>query len=172
MTALDASYDAAHTTYKLSAELKAAAANVYTIFGKTTGSMLWPPAYQCATPFGGNTGGTNVAFWAVANNAALGFAQYDSWMSVGLDDGDPGGALSSIGIDFDSWTETTGLEVTDGAVFWMSPGDAPGGDGFASVVGQITVAAGASGTVTMGMQGRSAGDEPDWEEDSLDFNFG
>ena len=168
MTALDASYDAAHTTYKLSAELKAAAANVYTIFGKPTGSMLWPAAYQVAAPFGANTGGTNQAFWPIANNAALGYAQFDSWMSVGIEGGDTAGALSSIGVDFDSWTETTGLEVTDGAVFWMAPDDAPGGT---SVVGQITVEAGASGTVTMGMQGRPTTGE-DWTEDSLDFIFG
>merc|ERR1711959_560376 len=102
---------------------KGTASNAYTIYGKSTGSLSLPAAYQCATPFGANTGGTNPAFWAVANNAALGFAQYDSWLSAGLTDGDAGGALSSIGIDWDAWTADSGIEVTDGAVFWMSPDD-------------------------------------------------
>merc|ERR1712118_362097 len=104
------------------------------IYGKSTGAMSLPAAYQCATPFGANTGGTNPAFWAVANNAALGFAQYDSWLSAGL---------------------------TDGAVFWMSPDDAPGGD---VVVAQLTVTAGSSGTMTGGMQGRSTSGD-DWQAD-------
>eukprot|EP01045_Picozoa_sp_COSAG04_P014871 COSAG04_NODE_1138_length_8106_cov_4.244036_4_plen_691_part_00 len=179
VTALGASYDAAHTTYTLSVELSPAAANVYTIFGRaeSTGSMLWPPAYQCAAPFGANTGGTNDAFWAIANNAMLGYAQFDSWLTVGIEGGDTTGALSSFGIDFDSWTETAGLEVTDGAVYWMAPGDAPGGT---SVVGQITVEAGASGAVVMGMQGRtvgrSAGEEwtpgSDWTLASVSFGYG
>merc|ERR1712205_81034 len=131
------------TTYRMSVDLTGTASNAYTIFGKSTGSLSLPAAYQCATPFGANTGGTNPSFWAVANNAALGFAQYDSWLSAGLTDGDAAGALSSIGIDWDGWTADSGIEVTDGAVFWMSPDDAPGGD---VVVAQLPVTDGTSGS--------------------------
>merc|ERR1712096_195790 len=60
-------------TYRMSVTLKGDATNAYTIYGKSTGSLSLPAAYQCATPFGANTGGTNPAFWAVANNAALGW---------------------------------------------------------------------------------------------------
>ena len=154
-------------TYRMSATLKGTASNAYTIYGKSTGSLSLPAAYQCATPFGANTGGTNPAFWAVANNAALGFAQYDSWLSAGLTDGDAAGALSSIGIDWDGWTADAGIEVTDGAVFWMSPDDAPGGD---VVVAQLTVTAGTSGTMTGGMQGRSSTGE-DWNADTMSWAY-
>ena len=82
--------------------------------------MSVPAAYQEATPFGANTGGTNPAFWAV-----MAGAQYDSWLTVGITDGDAAGALSSIGIDFDTWTESSPLATSDGAVFWMSPDNGP-----------------------------------------------
>jgi len=163
-TAVDGA-PAGWTTYRMSATLKGTASNAYTIYGKSTGSLSLPAAYQCATPFGANTGGTNPAFWAVANNAALGFAQYDSWLSAGLTDGDAAGALSSIGIDWGGWTADAGIEVTDGAVFWMSPDDAPGGD---VVVAQLTVTAGTSGTMTGGMQGRSSTGE-DWNADTMSW---
>ena len=162
-----ADWTAGWTTYRMSATLKGTASNAYTIYGKTTGSLTLPAAYQCATPFGANTGGTNPAFWAVANNAALGFAQYDSWLSAGLTDGDAAGALSSIGIDWGGWTADAGIEVTDGAVFWMSPDDAPGGD---VVVAQLTVTAGTSGTMTGGMQGRSSTGE-DWNADTMSWAY-
>ena len=152
----------------MSVSLSAMATSAYTIYGNVDSGMEIPPAYQCATPFGANTGGTNPAFWAVANNAALGYAQFDSWLTVGLTDGDAGGAISSIGIDFQSWSESTGLSVNDGAVFWMTPDNAPAGD---SVVAQITVAAGSSGTVTMGMQGRSPGTAEDWRANNIQFSY-
>eukprot|EP01046_Picozoa_sp_COSAG06_P088979 COSAG06_NODE_35375_length_461_cov_0.375691_2_plen_48_part_01 len=44
----------------------------------------------------------------------------------------------------------------------MNPDDGPSGT---VVIGQLTVAEGAAaGTVSMGMQGRSAGDADDWQE--------
>merc|ERR1711959_539472 len=154
-------------TYRMSVDLTGTASNAYTIFGKSTGSMTLPAAYQVAAPFGANTGGTNVAFWAVANNDAMGYAQYDSWLSAGITDGDAGGALSSIGIDWDSWTADSGIEVTDGAVFWMSPDDAPGGN---VVTAQITVTDGTSGTVVAGMQGRSSSGT-DWNADTMSWSY-
>ena len=170
--ALATSMDAAHDTYQLVARLDMAASNnVYTIFGTNESPMDWPPAYQCASPFGGNVGGTNVAFWGIANNAALGYAEFDSWLSVGISAGDTAGALSTIGLDFTAWDENSGLATSDGAVFWMTPDDAPGAD---SMIGQITVASGSSGTVTMGMQGRSAGVHAagsDWTEINVVFEY-
>merc|ERR1711968_280233 len=117
--------------------------------------MSVPAAFQQATPFGANTGGTNPAFWAV-----MAGAQFDSWLTVGITDGDAAGALSSIGIDFDTWTETNGLATSDGAVFWMSPDDGPAA-GTNAVLAQITVVEGSTGTASMGMQGRSS--RGDWQ---------
>jgi hypothetical protein len=80
-------------------------------------------------------------------------------------------------MDFSLWNEQTPLDTHDGAVFWMEPNQAPGGE---VAVGQITVAAGSSGTVTMGMQGRPAADSAtgavavgsDWTEENVEFAYG
>eukprot|EP01043_Picozoa_sp_COSAG02_P103218 COSAG02_NODE_39234_length_419_cov_1.121875_1_plen_56_part_10 len=56
--------------------------------------MRFPAAYQTPDPFGIDTGGVNPAFWAVSAES-----QYDSWLSVGLTDGDPSNKLSSLGIN-------------------------------------------------------------------------
>jgi hypothetical protein len=47
-----------HTTYVLSASLHETAASVYSIEGTAHGGMDIPAAYQVATPFGANIGGT------------------------------------------------------------------------------------------------------------------
>ena len=77
-------------------------------------------------------------------------AAYDSWLTVGITDGDASGALGTIGIPFDQWTDTIPITVTDGAVFWMVPGSAPQAPGGSAdlTVAQLTVAAGSSGCWT------------------------
>ena len=52
-------------------------------------------------------------------------AQYDSWVTVTTDDGSAKEGLTSIGIDWHSWTADVGLDIADGAVFWMNPINAP-----------------------------------------------
>jgi ammonia channel protein AmtB len=114
-----------YTTYIFTASLHDTAASLYSIEGTPDGIMEIPPAYQVARPFGAGLGGVDPSFWAVANNAGLGFAQYDSWHTVGITDGGHG-RLGSIGIDLSTWTETAGLSIDDGAVFCMDPEHAPG----------------------------------------------
>ena len=150
-------------TYQLGLTLTNGASNVYTIFGDASTSLSMPAAYQEATPFGANVGGVNPAFIAVSATAAV-----DSWLSVGPTDGSAGGGISSVGIDWDSWTADSGLSADNGAVFWMVPDNGPSGS---AVVAQVTIADGASGTATMGAQGRSASGA-DWVNGGITFNFG
>ena len=126
--------------------------------------MTLPAAFQTAAPFGANTGGTNPAFWPL-----MAGTEFDSWLTVGITDGDAGGALSSIGIDFAAWTADTGLDTRDGAVFWMAPDNGPAA-GTDAVLAQITVAEGSAGTATMGMQGRSSSGD-DWSSDNIEFSY-
>ena len=65
---------------------------MYTIYGKFDSPMTLPAAYQEATPFGSNTGGVNAALISASPTAA-----YDSWLTVGITDGDASGALGTIG---------------------------------------------------------------------------
>ena len=127
--------------------------------------MFVPAAFQVATPFGANIGGANPAFFAFSPDA-----QFDSWLTAGITEGDTAGAISSIGVDFNAWTESDGLEIADGAIFWMSPRDSPQGD---SVVAQLTVAAGSSGQMTAGLQGRSVGGDAgvDWQQFNVEWTY-
>merc|ERR1711871_1543145 len=153
-----------YETYQLAVTLTGDAANVYTIYGTADSPMSVPPAFQEAPPFGANTGGTNPAFWAVMANA-----EFDSWLTVGITQGDSAGSLSSIGLNFDAWTESNGLATSDGAVFWMNPDDGPAA-GTDAVLAQITVPEGSSGTASMGMQGRSSSGT-DWQSDNIEFSY-
>ena len=124
-----------------------------------------PAAFQVGAPFGANVGGANPAFFPFSADV-----QFDSWLTAGITEGDSAGALSSIGIDWDSWTESATLDVPDGAVFWMDPASAPEGD---SIVAQLTVPVGDSGQMTAGAQGRSAGgaDAQDWSQDNIVWTY-
>ena len=98
--------------------------------------------------------------------------QFDSFVTMGLEG--PAlvvGALSTVGIDFDSWTETQGLTTTNGAVFFMDPEHGAETDGTNTVVVlQLTVPTGTSFTGSISAQGRAQGEMPDWEENSMTFS--
>jgi hypothetical protein len=59
-------------------------------------------AYHVAAPFGVDIGGVNPAFVSINPDV-----QYDSWLTVGITGGNVHNSISSIGIDWSSWTETS-----------------------------------------------------------------
>ena len=111
-----------------------------------------PPAYQVGAPFGADIAGVNPAFFAFMADA-----QYDSWITVGFTESDTTNAISSIGLNFTTWTETTPLTTSDGSIFWMTPTDGPD---FATtpvvVIAQLTVATGTSFDAMVSVQGAAA----------------
>ena len=152
------------TTYRLTLALKGGASNVYTIYGTSDPPLSMPAAFQVDAPFGADIGGVNPGL--VAANAA---AEFDSWLTVGITDGDSDGALGSIGIDFSSWKDS-GLSATNAAVFWMNPDNGPSGSGIA--VAQLTIPSGQQATATMGAQGLSESlSDDDWQN-RLTFAIG
>ena len=155
------------TTVRLTITLDATQQNVYAMAGDADTPMVFPPAYQCATPFGADIGGANPAFFAIANNAALGFAEFDSWLTVGFTDGSAPGAISaSPGFDLSTWTDSAGISQENGAIFFMEPGTMEANSGAGPIVmAQMTVSAetvAGGGTATAELQGRSAGGADDW----------
>ncbi len=145
------------TTYRVYITLDAGkhAKNCYSIFGQTGHDMIVPPARQVPAPFGAHVGGVSPVIAGIPGQEQ---SKYDSWLTVGVEDGNPGNVVSSIGIDFDDWSATTGLTVDDGAVFWMDPDGAPDGR---QLVAQLTLpSAGenahssANRTITFAAQGR------------------
>ena len=154
------------TTMRMSVMLTATQQNVYAMAGTSADVPLHvPAAYQCALPFGADIGGVNPAFFAIANNAGLGFAEFDSWLTIGLTDGSQPGAISlSPGFDLGTkWTAETPLHEENVAIFWMDPSAGPGGAD-PIVLMQITVPNTdyqAGGTAAADLQGRSVRG-PDW----------
>ena len=110
-----------YVTYQLALSfMPSVVRNVYAIFGTPANPMVIPAAFHAPDPFGGaDIGGSNPLLWK--NNPAL---RFDSWLTVGAvqwDDGQTNDHLSSAGIDFDSWTATQDLIVSNGALFWIEP---------------------------------------------------
>ena len=75
--------------------------NVYVAYGDSDQQMWLPPAFHCPPPFGSNVGGTSPAFLN-----AMPTSQFDSWLTVGITEGDAHNDLSNIGISWDQWTAT------------------------------------------------------------------
>jgi len=148
----------AGTTYQLGVTLSGSAANVYTIYGSSSAIMSIPAASQVDAPFGANTGGVSPALIAV--NAA---AAFDSWLTVGITDGDSAGALGSVGIDWATWATGSGVEVDNGAVFLMDPSTGPAG----GVLAQLTVSG--DFTAVINCQGQSTSGD-DWQAEGITFS--
>ena len=154
-----------YSTYRLIALLSSGATNVFAIFGSAVSPISIPAAYQTDAPFGANIGGVSPTIYESSPVAAS-----DSWLTVGLTEGDDQSVLSAVGLDFDSWTETAALTSADGAVFWLNPSNGPSGT---VTVAQLTVPSGSSGIVTMGMQGQSTSGVGDpWIKHGVTFSYG
>jgi hypothetical protein len=154
-----------YATWRVIATPSGSAANIYTVYGQPGAPMQLPSAYQVPAPFGADTGGTSPAFWPVSSES-----QYDSWITVGITDGDSSGALAAIGIDFNSWAESSyGYTCNDCAVFWMTPDSAPSGP---TTLAQLTIHSGTTDTVSFGMQGRSRGGAHDWQAHGMQVTIG
>jgi len=116
----------------------------------------FPPAYQVEHPFGVDIGGAHPQLLALRPEASA-----DSWLSVGVTDGDMHSAVGSIGVPFADWSGSHGLSFDDGAVFWTDPREA--GHHVADMVAasgqrvvilaQLTVPSGQGFTAQLAVQG-------------------
>ena len=79
------------------------------LYGDNANPMTLPAAYHVDAPFGVNIGGVNPAFFSINPDV-----QYDSWLTVGITGGNVHNSISSIGIDWDAWTETSKSFTDDG----------------------------------------------------------
>ncbi len=88
-----------YTTWNLTVQMLGNAKNAYTIYGSQDAPLIMPAVYKCnCPPFGSNVGGTNPQFWPYKSEA-----QWDSWLTIGITDGNADGAISSIGFSYDTW---------------------------------------------------------------------
>jgi hypothetical protein len=140
------------TTYRLNINLQDSAVNVYAMFGHEGKALVMPPAFQVAAPFGANFGGVSPALFAAMPNA-----EYDSWLTLGLTEGDPSAKLGVIGLDFDSWGVDSQLTTLDGSLFYMDPTTAPSDRSVC--IGQLTTLTGLPWSATVNLQGRAPEDQ-------------
>lgn len=142
-----------YSTYRLSLIIKNPnVKNIYAIYGDDEHSpkpMIIPPAYQSIINFNSNIGGVLPAIVNIDPDA-----QYDSWLTIGITDGNADNEVMTVGIDFSTWTETSGIHTTDGAVFTIDP-EINIVDGDEYIIAQITIPNDRSVELTLNTQGKT-----------------
>ena len=143
---------AGYTTYRLSLVIQnERVQNIYAIYGDdhpTDHPMDIPPAYQSQDIFNSNIGGVAPGIESINTDA-----EFDSWLTIGLTNGDPDNKISQVGLDMDSWSETNGIYTTNGAVFTMDPEEVIV-QGLEYVIGQLTIPTNDVATMTINVQGK------------------
>lgn len=126
-----------YTTYQLSLIIKnPIVKNIYAIYGDNSPieyPLSIPPAYQGNSIFNNNIGGISPELITINPDAS-----YDSWLTIGITNGDPLNKISTIGIDFNSWNENTQIYTTNGAVFVMDPNEITGSQN-EYIIAQLTL---------------------------------
>jgi len=155
-----------YTTFQLSLVIKPNnyVRNLYAIYGDSI-PMHIPPAHQSSSKVGDNIGGINPLLLGIEPDS-----RFDSWLTVGITDGDNENLISSVGIDFSQWTDTQALHITDGAVFVLNP-ELVIIDNNEYIIGQITVRTGSNYVASFNAQGKT-NDKAiprDWVETNINF---
>jgi hypothetical protein len=140
-----------YTTYQLSLIIKDKnIKNIFALFGSDVDRhlMIIPGAYQIKNVFGSNIGGVSASLTAV-NQAS----NYDSWLTIGVTEGDPNNILGTVGIDFESWSIDSPLSIGDGAVFLMNPSEVTINTG-ELIIGQLTIPSSRYEEASINVQGK------------------
>ena len=157
------------TTYQLSLVIKDPnVQNIYALYGdniERDHQMIIPEAYQVHGPFRSNIGGVSNDVISLSRNS-----RYDSWLTIGITDGDLDNKLGTIGIDFESWELNTPLVVDNGAVFTMDPEYDLNGL-TEVVVGQLTIPTRETTHAIMNVQGKLNYDDEQWRQFGVVFSI-
>lgn len=160
-----------YTTYRLSLIIKPNMniKNIYALYGDSNENSVTylPPAYQSVSEINNNIGG--VEPFVINLNPE---ANYDSWLTIGITDGDTNNKLSAIGIDFSSWTSSNDLTIDDGAIFVMDP-EIDIIEGNEYVIGQLTLPTGSEFTAIVNIQGKTIDNSINdfWQEKNIRFDI-
>lgn len=109
---------------------------------------------------------TNPQLWAVRPDC-----QFDSFLTIGLDG--PAltdGGLGAIGIDFSTWSETSGISTTSGAVYVVDP--AEGATSLPVPVALLSIPEAASKTFSGRLNARGRSTAGEWVARDLSFSPG
>lgn len=105
--------------YACSLTLPKEAMDVYTIYGKPGKPMRLPPAFQVSK----NQGGVDMGKPIKVLERIYPMLAWDSWVYMGCTavPCKAGQAIQELNVDFSSWNMSHGLNISDGAVFFMDP---------------------------------------------------
>ncbi len=163
-----------YTTYQLSLILKpnTDAYNIYALFGDSDdhhgSTMHIPSAYNIdGDIFNSDFGGIPENLISLNPNS-----QFDSWLTIGLTNGDPQHKVSSIGVDFDTWNNQESLDITNGAIFLMDPREKIV-EGNEYVIAQLTLRNDDVKYMSVNVQGkkRTYLKEDTWMERDVEFHL-
>lgn len=142
-----ATIDSQHATYRLSVKLQGNAQSLVGIYGTASSPMRVPAAVH--TP-----------------NSRL-----DSWLTIGLPDGDTNHDLGFVNYDEKLWTAAAGINDQNVSIFWVNASESTATtDRMPIAVAQLTVPMGFVGIASMGMRGKTVGNL-DWSDDNIMFNI-
>ena len=162
-----------YTTYQLSLVPRpdADVRNVYALFGDKYNDldgghqMIIPGAYQVSNIFGTNLGGVPESTIRFSKNS-----MYDSWLTIGITDGDIDSKLGAIGIDFESWNLDTSLIIENGAVFLLDPNE-NNIVGNEIIVGQLTLPNERNERMILNAQGKLHNSLETWKQYNIVFQI-
>jgi len=163
-----------YTTYRLSIILKPNMniKNLYALYGSEDSQenthMLIPASKQVENAFGSNLGGVSDSIINVNPDSA-----FDSWITIGITDGNIHNDINSIGINYDSWDELHDMDIDNGAVFLMDP-NALMDINREIIIGQFTIRTGTTKRGNINIQGKFltnygnvAGNS--WKQENIEF---
>ena len=156
-----------YTTFQVSLIIKRNknVRNIYALFGDKDNIMLLPPSYQVNN--GENVGG--VQPYIIGYNHEM---MYDSWLTIGITNGDIQNKISAVGIDFDIWNTDHSLRIDNGAIFAMDPdNDIVIDDEY--IIGQFTVRTFSNPEIVINVQGKTMdpSNSKSWVENNIRFNL-
>jgi len=159
-----------YTTYELSLRiLDESVYNIYALFGDRIESndiMYVPASYQEDNIFNSDFGGVPEEIIQINPNL-----RYDSWLTIGLINGDPQHKISSIGIDFSEWNSNKDLIVDNGAIFLLEPNERiTAGRGDDYVIAQLTIGNDYAKQAIFNVQGKTM-DGGTWAEKLVVFSL-
>ena len=164
-----------YTTYQLSLIINdydpSNPKNIYALFGDSEReggiSMIIPPSYQSESGvFNSHLGGISDEMLMFSPTS-----EYDSWLTIGIINGDLEHRLSSVGFDFNDWSETRGLEITNGAIFLLNPNELIV-DHNEYIIAQLTLPSDQEKEVVMNVQGEFILQENSaWAERNIIFHI-
>lgn len=157
-----------YTTYRLSIILKPNMniKNMYAIYGSEN-NMIIPASKQIESPFGSNLGGVSDSIIRINPDSS-----FDSWITIGITDGNIHNDINSIGIDYERWDELNDIDVDNGAIFLMEPDELM--DNKEIIVGQFTIRSGTTKRGKINVQGKfldNYGNTADnsWKQENIEF---